>query len=152
MSGPRVVEEWIALFERFGSGDDTVLDEMNQGTLDLTGGEQEHWQAALLDALEQRLTSLSVQLGEQLKIACGIGDVSSVLGWLRARLEVLYCLSRVRAWSRRVREHVERICCRWLAQSQVRLEDAAAHTPEPELWRLTVRRSPLRWPPPTSTC
>jgi hypothetical protein len=152
MTGPRAVEEWIVLFERFGAGDDTVLDAMNQGTLALTGAQKQHWQAALFDALAQRLARLSVQLGEQLKIACVVGDLSSVLGWLRAQLEHLFCLSRVRVFPRRVREHVERSCSRWLAQSQVRLEDEAAHSPEPELWRLTVRRSPLRWPPPTSTC
>jgi hypothetical protein len=152
MSGPRGVDEWIALFERFGSGDDTTLEVMSQGSLDLTGGEKQHWQAALFEALERRLASLSVQLGEQLKLACVVGDVSSVLGWRRAQLERLYCLSRIRAVPPRARERVERSSCRWLAQSQVRLEDAAAHAPEPELWRLTVRRGSLRWPPPTSTC
>jgi hypothetical protein len=152
MSGPRGVDEWIALFERFGSGDDTTLDVLNQGTLDLTGGEKQRWQAALFEALELRLASLSVQLGEQLTLACQVGDVSSVLGWRRVQLERLYCLSRMRVLPPRAREHIERSSCRWLAHSQVRLEHAAAHTPEPELWRLTVRRSSLRWPPPTSTC
>jgi hypothetical protein len=152
MIGPRGVEDWIVLFERFGAGDDTTLEEMNQGTLELTRVETQHWQAALFDALERRVADLSVQLAERLDLASPVGEVSTVLGWLRTQLETLYCLSRVRVFPPRVREHIERSGKRWLAHSQVRLEAGAADTPEPDLWRLTVRRSPLRWPPPTSTC
>jgi len=149
---PRACGEWIRLFQRFGVGDDATLAEMRRGTLELTRPERQRWQSALVDALELRLACLSMQLGERLNVAIRVGDVSAILGWLRAQLQPLYCLSRVPAFPRTVRERIDRSCRRWLQRSQARLEHEAAGTSDQELWLLTVRRSPLRWPPTTGTC
>jgi len=148
---PRACEEWIVLFQRFGAGDDSALTEMRRGTLELTRPERQRWLSALVDALERRLVCLSTQLGERLSVAIRVGDVSAILGWLRAQLHPLYCLSRIPVFPRTVCERIDRSCRRWLQRSQARLEHEAAGTSDQELWLLTVRRSPLRWPPATGT-
>ena len=151
-SGPRACDEWIGLFQRFASGDDSVLAVMQQGGLELTRPERQRWLSALEDALQLRLARLSMQLGERLNVAICVGEVSAILGWLRAQVQPVYCLSTIAAFPPPARAQIERTCKRWLARSQARLEREASCTRDQELWLLTVRRSPLRWPPMTSTC
>lgn len=151
-SVPRACDEWIVLFQRFGEGDDSSLAEMQRGALELTRPERQRWLAALVDALQLRLARLSMQLGERLNVAIRVGDVSGTLGWLRAQVQPLYRLSAIPAFPPTVRERITRSCIRWLQRSQARSEREANCTRDRELWLLTVRRSPLRWPPLTSTC
>ena len=149
--GARTCDEWLLVLGRFGAGDDSALADMRQGALDVTRSESRRWQSALADALQLRLTSLSAQLGERLNTAVRVGDVSPILGWLRGEVKTLYCLSRIPAFPPSVRERIDRGCRTWLKRSQTRLEREAASTSDQDLWLLTVRRSPLRWPPITGT-
>lgn len=150
--GPRACNEWLVLFQRFGSGDDTTLAEMQHGAVELVGRERARWCTAVTSALQQRLRRLSTRVGKRFALSVTAGDVSAVLGWTRAQVSVLYCFSRVPAFPKPLRAQIERSCRRWIEQTQVRLERGAARSHDQELRLLTVRRSRLLWPPLTSTC
>ena len=54
MKKPVTYADWRSLFERFGSGDDTVFDEMNCGSFDLDAGTAERFYNQAEEAYKTR--------------------------------------------------------------------------------------------------
>jgi hypothetical protein len=138
--------DWVPLFERFGNGDDTALDEMQNSTIDPKAAHTLRWLLAASNALGQRLAVFSDGLQDRLD-RCSAADIAAVLDWAREQLVPLYRFSCVPSLPDWTRAHIDDECRRWVERTQASVELRAARVNDQGLLALTVRRVPLRWPP-----
>jgi hypothetical protein len=142
--------DWVALFERFGNGEDTALDEMQTASLDLTAVHTLRWLLAASNALGQRLALLSDGLQERQDRCTAGADTVAGLDWVREQLVPLYRFSCVPSLPDWTRAHIADECRRWVERTQASVELRAARVNDQGLLALMVRRTPLRWPPVAS--
>jgi len=143
---PHAYAEWLIVLDKFGAGDDSVLDAMNQGTLDWTNVVAERWTRQVATCLNGRLQALSTQL--QTMLDRSRGDhfaISNALLTTRRALSPLWSFVHLRVLPDDVKQHLISELDRWTSETQKSLE-AHAEGVRHDQGRLlkTIRDHPLR--------
>jgi hypothetical protein len=146
---PSTYAEWLPLFDRFGAGDDSVLEAMERGSLEWTSVVAERWIQHLAQALNLRnlrLQTISRELTTALDRAGGEAfRVSQALLAARRALKPLWRLTSVKCLRDDVRDHLRAEIGTWARRAQESLEKRAAvvrHNHQGHLLKL-IRDNPL---------
>jgi hypothetical protein len=149
-TAPHTYAEWAPLLERFGAGDDSVLDDMRTGTIEWTSIVAERWTSRLSDALSARLKQISKQLQLALDRAAGdtFGISRAMLGARRA-LTPLHAVTSLPCLPENVRAHLTEELRRFVTETQTSLETGAKRIRHDGGHVLkALRDNPLTTPPP----
>src|SRR6266542_2023950 len=124
---PHAYAEWLIVLDKFGAGDDSVIDAMNQGTLEWTNVVAERWTRQVSTCLNGRLQALSTQL--QTMLDRSRGDhfaISNALLMTRRALSPLRSFVRLPVFPDDVKQHLVSELDRWASETQKSLETHAA--------------------------
>jgi hypothetical protein len=124
---PHAYAEWLTVLDKFGGGDDSVIDAMNQGTLEWTNVVAERWTRQASTCLNGRLQALSTQL--QTMLDRSRGDhfaISNALLMTRRALSPLRSFVRLPVFPDDVKQHLVSELDRWASETQKSLETHAA--------------------------
>lgn len=123
---PTTYAEWCALLDRFRDGDDSVLEDMAQGSIAWTNVVAERWTVQVTVALNERLRRLSLRLQRALDAARGdTFAVSNALLDARRALSPLRALVALPCLNEQLRAHLESEVEHWAKQTQQSLEKSA---------------------------
>jgi hypothetical protein len=126
MKTPYTYAEWVSLLERFGSGDDSVLQLMGRGDVVWSSVVAERWTRQVSDALYARLRTLSGQLQTALDRSRGdYHGVANALVGARRGLVPLRTFVALPCLPDLVRNHLAAELDRWVAETQASLERSA---------------------------
>lgn len=149
---PRTYAEWAPLLERFGEGDDSVLESMRAGTIEWTSVVAERWTSRLSEALSARMRQISKQL--QLALDRAAGDtfaISRAMLGARRSLTPLHSATTLPCLPGNVRAHLTEELRRFVTETQTGLETGAKRIRHDDGHVMkALRDNPLTTPPPDS--
>jgi len=145
---PTTYSAWLPLLDRFAAGDDTVLLDMQRGTIEWSNVVAERILQQLAGALKQRLEVLTAGFQKRLDRSASQVEMRAALGWAQQQLTPLGVFCLLPALEPRVQTHLSEECKRWVDRTQSSLETSArAGAGDPSTLAMLVA-SGLRWPPP----
>src|SRR5579863_8989816 len=116
--GPRTYSEWMVVLDRFRSGDDAALAEIQSGSIEWTSVVAERWTAQIAATLDERLRALSKSLQTALNRARGHDGLSNAMLMARRGLAPLQAFSAVPAIPSEVRAYLSSEVSQWAAETQ----------------------------------